>query len=648
MCAICGIVDVRGERRIGRAAIDRMNNTMRHRGPDDGGIYLSRSVGLGHRRLSIIDLRTGKQPLANERSTVWVVFNGEIYNYRELRADLLARGHVFRTQSDTEVLVHLFEEYGEGFVSRLQGMFAFALWDTRTETLLLARDRVGIKPLYYGFADGYLLFASEMKAILAGRQFPREVRREAVGTLLRCRFLPGEMTLFRGIRKLLPGHCLVVRNGSARDVEYWDLAFPADKNRGTEEEVREELTGLLRDSVSSHLLSDVPVGFLLSGGMDSSALLSFAVEVADRPVSTFTIGFDDGVAADERYYAAIAARRFGTEHYDMTIGARDFLAFLPQYVWHMEEPVCEPPAVALYYVTKLARSRVKVLLSGEGGDEAFAGYLSYRQTMLLERIKRLLGLLSPAVGSALRTMNKTLGLPLVEKGSRMLAMDFEAYYRSRTADPAALAWSRGGDLFAEGLPATDEEDEAYWRVLFDRSKRFGLMDRMLYLDSKTWLPDDLLVKADKMTMANSVELRVPLLDHRVLEYAASLPQDLKLRRGTAKYILKKTFTGRVPREIIDRTKAGFPVPYERWFSGDLQGPLRDLLLDSRTQQRGYFRRKAVARMLDENRRRRAFSKELFLLAALELWHRQFADIQPKTEDNKPVIPLTSLRCAQGL
>jgi asparagine synthase (glutamine-hydrolysing) len=515
-------------------------------------------------------------------------------------------------------------------------MFAFALWDELAETLILARDRVGIKPLYYCLWDGNLYFASEMKAILADPSVPKTVRRGAVSSLLCCHFLPGETTLFQDIRKLLPGHYMIVRDGSVRDVEYWDLVFPAEKNTGTEDALREELTALLRRTVAGHLISDVPVGFLLSGGMDSTALLSFAVELADRQVSTFTIGFHDGVDADERHYARIAANRFGTQHYDMTIGAADFANFLPRYVWHMEEPVCEPPAVALYYVTELARRHVKVLLSGEGGDEAFGGYRNYRQTVLLERIKGMLGPLAPVAGAMLRTLNSALDERRIGKFARLLGAGFEEYYRSRTADSAAFAQGGGQALFTDDLLADqrqqEETDGQYWRSLFERSRGLSLVDRMLYLDTKTWLPDDLLVKADKMTMANSVELRVPLLDHQVLEFAASLRPELKLRGRNAKYILKKAFAGRVPDEIIDRKKVGFPVPYERWISGELHGYVRDLLLDERTVGRGYFRTSTVSRLLEENRRRSSFAKELFLMVGIELWHRQFADNQAKKEE----------------
>jgi asparagine synthase (glutamine-hydrolysing) len=618
---------MKGGRKIDREHIERMSNIMQHRGPDDSGVYLSTRVGLGHRRLSIIDLHTGKQPLSNERGTIWVVFNGEIYNYRELRDDLLKKGHLFKTQTDTEVIVHLYEEYDVAFVAKLQGMFAIALWDEEGQTLVLARDRVGIKPLYYSVADGNLLFASEMKAILTDTSVSRSISFGAIDLLLRYHYMPGETTLFKGIKKLLPGHYLLYRNSVIKDVEYWDLRFPAVKIKKDEATVKNELIELLRKAVCDHMISDVPVGFLLSGGLDSTALLSFAVEQTDKAISTFTIGFDSESFADERKYARIAANRFGTTHYDMTIGPHDFVQFLPQYVWYMEEPICEPPAVALYHVTKLASSHVKVLLSGEGGDEAFAGYPNYRNLVWMERIKKVLGPLSSTTGALLLGANELLHSDRFGKYAQLMGVNFADYYYSRTSTPFAFMCSHAQELFSADFLCVLEQEkkEEYRESLFTRIKDLELLDKMLYIDTKTWLPDDLLVKADKMTMANSVELRVPLLDHSVLEYASALPAHFKLHGMTTKYILKEAFTGRVPEEIIRRKKTGFPVPYDKWMSNELKEYMSAILLDDRTMKRGYFQRDAIRRMLDANGRSATYSKEIFLLVVLELWHRCFID-----------------------
>jgi asparagine synthase (glutamine-hydrolysing) len=371
----------------------------------------------------------------------------------------------------------------------------------------------------------------------------------------------------------------------------------------------------------------VPVGVLLSGGVDSTALLSFAVEQTDKDISTFTIGFESDQFADERKYAALAAKKFGTRHYDMTIDASEFAAFLPQYVWHMEEPVCEPPAVALYYISRLAKGRVKVLISGEGGDEAFAGYPNYRNLVWLERMKKFAGPLSPMIGKAVTFFTGHGSLTRFKKYGSLMGMDFNDYYYSRASSPLTFMNKNAEDFFTAEFQGTLDggNTHCFRDLLLRNCDDRELLDKMLYIDTKTWLADDLLLKADKITMANSIELRVPLLDHGVLEYAASLPTDLKLRRFTTKYVLKKAFEGRVPDEILYRKKTGFPVPYERWMSNELSECLRDLLLDKKTMGRGYFQKKAVLQMIDANCRHSSYSKEIFLLAVLELWHRCFVD-----------------------
>ncbi|MDF0673214.1 MAG: asparagine synthase (glutamine-hydrolyzing) [Nitrospira sp.] len=628
MCGICGKMLLIEESSVDSSLIERMSSAMIYRGPDDWGVYTSRKIGLGHRRLSIIDLQTGKQPLSNEDDTVWVVFNGEIYNFRELRNDLVRRGHTFKTHTDTEVIVHLYEDYGEAFVSKLRGMFAIALWDETSETLILARDRVGIKPLYYFMNDDCLLFGSEIKSLLADNVVPREIDLKGLRLLLAYHYIPGEGTLLKGIKKLLPGHYLTARDGKCVDKAYWDLSFSSPQSNITMNEAEERLVEIIQQSVRDHMISDVPVGFLLSGGVDSTALLSFAVEETDRKVSTFTLGFEGESFADERYYARIAANRFGTEHYDLSITANDFREFLPGYVRHMEEPICEPPGIALYYVSKLAKDHVKVLISGEGGDEAFAGYQNYRNLVWLEKIKKVAGFLRHGCGQIASYLTQSEALERFDKYSRLMTMEFEEYYYGRTSNPFSLFNKNANNLYGPQLRdsnAGDGEFDKYRKALFPNIKNLHLLNQMLYIDTKTWLPDDLLVKADKMTMANSIELRVPLLDHIVLEYAASLPPEFKLKGSTTKYILKKAFEGRIPHEILHRKKTGFPVPYEHWLANDLKEYVHDLLCDERTLNRGYFQRKAIGRLLEPNSGRQTNSKEIFLLVVLELWHRCFID-----------------------
>ena len=607
--------------------IRAMMDTIRHRGPDDDGLYVARGVGLGHLRLSIIDLGSGHQPLSNEDGTIWIVFNGEIYNYRELRAFLVGKGHVFKTQTDTEVIVHLYEELGPQCFEKLRGMFAFALWDEKKKTLILARDRVGIKPLYYSLTDKAIVFASEIKAILADPAINRELAPEIIDRFLSFLYVPGEETLLKGICKLAPGHYLLVKDGKAEIRQYWDLQFFKPSERPSLKDAENELSNLLAETVELHMIADVPVGVLLSGGVDSTAVLSCAAERTDKEISTFTVGFSDPNVADERPYARLAAETCGSRHHEMTITASDFAEFLPRYVWHMEEPVCEPPAIALYYVSKLARNYVKVLLSGEGGDEAFAGYNNYRSIIWLERLKHVWPAVNGAASWGLSQLNSWVHSARVAKYAPLVNATFPDYYYSRTSTPYRYSGNGIGELYsADFLRSIDREYTVEpIRKLFSKVKNQGVLDQMLYIDTKTWLPDDLLIKADKMTMANSLELRVPLLDHRLLEFAASLPPDYKLNGFTLKYIWKKALSKRVPGRILKRRKAGFPVPYEFWLRNNLRDQVRAILTDRKTIERGYFQKTTVEKLINANRDRGTYSKEIFSLVALELWHRMFLD-----------------------
>jgi asparagine synthase (glutamine-hydrolysing) len=625
VCGICGKLTFDRQDRVQPALIRVMLDTIRHRGPDDEGVYTAPQVGLGHRRLSIIDLSTGHQPLSNEDGTVWIVFNGEIYNFRELRALLLSKGHVFRTKTDTEVIVHLYEEFGPACLEKLRGMFAFAIWDENTRSLFLARDRVGIKPLYYQLSNDALVFASEIKAILADPAIEREIAPEMIDRFLTFSYLPGEETLFKGVRKLAPGTYLLHREGRTEIRQYWDLKFSKPVESPSPQEAERQLLDLLAEAVDLHMIADVPVGILLSGGVDSTAILSFAAE-RTQDISTFTVGFSEMGVADERPYARMAAERYGAQHYDMTISAADFAAFMPRYIWHMEEPVCEPPAVALYYVSALARNHVKVLLSGEGGDEAFAGYPNYRNLLWLERLKSSIAPLSGAGALGLSIASSLFRLPRVAKYAPLMKAHFPDYYYSRTSSPYRNSES--------GLPALYRSDFASAvdpeysvepvRRLYPNIKGYSTLDQMLYIDTKTWLPDDLLIKADKMTMANSVELRVPLLDHKVLEFAAALPSKLKVRGFATKYLAKKALGSRVPKAILERSKAGFPVPYESWLRKDLRAWVSEVLLDRTSTSRGYFDAKAIEGLLRRNQETAGHSKLIFSLLTLELWHRAFS------------------------
>ena len=630
MCGICGkaVFDA-SEDRVTPELLRQMMATLSHRGPDDSGLYVSAGIGLGHTRLKIIDLTTGFQPMSNEDGSVRLVFNGEIYNYKELREFLLGKGHRFSSTSDTEVIVHLYEEHGVESIEMLRGMFAIALWDEKKRLLLLARDRVGIKPLYYLDTGRAMLFASEIKAILADPEVSPEIDLSGVDRFLTYHYMPGDLTLLKGVKKLPPGHFMTVASGRVAIHQYWDLHFPKTGRRRSAEEYSEELLGLLEETVEMHMIADVPVGILLSGGVDSSAMLSFAAERSGFPISTFTIGFEGQNFSDERPYAKLAAEEHGCAHYEATITAQDFRDCLPRFVWHMEEPVCEPPGIALYYITKLAREHVKVLISGEGGDEAFAGYQNYRTYFWMETIKRALGSAAAPAAKLASHLSRIPGLRRLERHTPMIAASFESYYYSRVADPFhsfnALKPTLYSDEFQCELSGAHGTVENPISQLLVNTRGRDVLTRMLYIDSKTWLPDDLLVKADKMTMANSVELRVPLLDHRILEFAAALPRSYKLYGLTTKYLLKKALARRVPREILKRRKTGFPVPYEHWMRREMRDYVADILSNSSAAARGFFSPKAINRMLQRNREDGEFSAELFSLVVFELWQQAFLD-----------------------
>jgi len=630
MCGICGKFNFEPKRNVSELLVRTMLATIRHRGPDDEGIYLSRQVGLGHARLSIIDLQTGRQPLSNEDGTVWIVFNGEIYNFAELRDFLLKRGHTFKTRTDTEVIVHLYEELGPRCVEKLRGMFAFALWDENSKTLFLARDRVGIKPLYFSVSNDAIVFASEIKAIVADPSIARDLAPEVIDRFLTFLYVPGEETLFRGISKLAPGHYLVARDGKTEIREYWDLSFTAAPNSLTVKDAEQKLSSLFAEAVKMHMIADVPVGVLLSGGVDSTAVLRCAAEHTGKEINTFTVGFADPGVADERPYARLAAEAVGSRHHEMTISGSDFISFLPKYVWHMEEPVCEPPAVALYYVSKLAREHVKVLLSGEGGDEAFAGYDNYRNIVWLERLKQIFPPANGAASWSLARLNSLVHSAKIAKYTPLVRDTFPNYYYSRTSTPYRYGGNGIGELYTPDFLSSINREYSVEpvRKLLAGVKDRSVLDQMLYIDTKTWLPDDLLIKADKMTMANSLELRVPLLDHRILEFAASLPSNFKLKGFALKYIWKRTLTKRLPPQILKRKKAGFPVPYEAWLRNNLRDHVRTILTDRKSTQRGYFRKSAIEKMLHANHHFGTYSKEIFSLVSLELWHRSFLDSQP--------------------
>lgn len=633
MCGICGKLNFNRQQPIEQGLIHRMMNMIQHRGPDGSGEFLSGPIGLGHRRLSIIDINTGVQPMSNEDETVWVVYNGEIYNFQELRAELEGKGHQFKSSSDTEVIVHLYEEFGDQCVTRLRGMFAFALWDKNRQRLLLARDRVGVKPLYYMNTGEALVFGSEIKSLLVEPTIERNINLSALDRFLTYYYLPGNETLFEGISKLDPGHYLTVENGQVSIQQYWDLHFETKPGPHHFDTSVEELRNLLFTTVKDHMISDVPVGVLLSGGVDSTGILSYAVQQTNKPIHTFTMGFSGECFQDERPYAQLAAQKFGTVHHDISMEANDFMDFLPKYVWHMEEPVCEPPAVALYFVSKLAQQHsVKVLLSGEGGDEAFGGYQTYRNFLMLERLKSATGPLKGLMRFGFQMLGHAGWAPF-KHYANFIEPALAEYYLSRTASPFTLFNQLKPELYKETFSEHlfNRKSSSITRNLFEMASDLSPLNQMLYVDSKTWLPDDLLVKADKMSMAASVELRVPLLDYRILEYAASLPQHYKVSGWQLKRILKKALIHNVPKEILERKKTGFPVPYDTWMRREMKDFVFDTILANNSISQTYFCKKTVTKLLHDFQQGKGYAKEVFCLLVFELWHKQFIRSQPNIE-----------------
>jgi asparagine synthase (glutamine-hydrolysing) len=627
MCGICGKLYYDPAERVAAELVRKMTRAIAHRGPDGDGTYVSGPVGLGHRRLAIIDLNRGAQPMCNEDKTVWIVFNGEIYNFQGLREELLKKGHVFSSESDTEVIVHAYEEYGVDCLARLQGMFAFAIWDDKQKSLFLARDRVGIKPFYYVDTGKALLFGSEIKALLADPGVKCEVDPQSVDKFLTHFCLPGRETLWKNIYKLEAGCYLMARAGKIKIESYWDLRFQEDKKWKTIDEAAEALYQLTKRTVREHMISDVPVGFLLSGGVDSTIVLSCAATETRQKISTFTVGFDNAQFEDERVYARLAASRFGSEHHEITMTPRELWDFLPDLVWHMEEPVCDPPAVALHYVSKLARKHVKVLLSGEGGDEAFGGYADYRNYLYLEKAKATLHPLEGVLAAGLRLANCFGPLRKAGKFAPFVTTALPDYYYSRVASPFSYFCRSKAELYTAGFRAAVKPEVSIEiiRTLFRQVEGRPLLDQMQYLDTKTSLADDLLVKADRITMGNSLELRVPFLDHVLLEFAASLPPAFKVNGLKTKRILKEAFGNKIPKEILERKKVGFPIPIARWVQTELRGQVHEVLLSQKSLGRGYFRKEGIEKLLGLGDQGRPVAKEIFSLLTLELLHQKFID-----------------------
>jgi asparagine synthase (glutamine-hydrolysing) len=565
MCGIFGLFARDGDRHCEPSALQRMGDALAYRGPDGGGVYIAESFGMGMRRLSIIDLKTGDQPLSNENGTVWIVFNGEIYNYRSLTAELTTRGHRFATASDTEVLVHLYEEHGARLVEHLRGMFAFAIWDGVRRTLLLGRDRLGIKPLYYADTLTGMVFASELKSIVTSPWVARRLDGKAVAGYLQYGYVTDPLSILAGVRKLPPGHTMLVRDGRPeRPLRYWSPTpfFGAPRAPVSEEQAAAELRDALDTAVRSHLVSDVPVGAFLSGGIDSTAVVAAMVADAGERLKTFSVGFREP-GYDESPYARRVAQWFGTEHHELIVERRD-VDLLERVLEAVDEPFADSSAIPTYLVSKLAREHVKVVLSGDGGDELFAGYDRY----VVDWRRRHAGVVGDlGLGGPLRAVSRVL--PEGAPGKNYL-FNLSLSRMERYRDAVSLFPGRDlAGLLADDRLVTDGESP------FEEAMRAGRgldpLSRLQALDLMTYLPGDILTKVDRMSMANSLEARVPLLDHELVEFGCRLPVGLRFRGGVTKYLLKRVLKGRVPDEVLTRPKQGFAVPLQAWFSRELPG-----------------------------------------------------------------------------
>lgn len=618
-----------------RELIKKMCDVIEHRGPDDWGFrvenFAESTLAIGMRRLSIIDVARGHQPISNEDGSVWIVFNGEIYNYRELREELIARGHRFATQTDTETIVHLYEEEGERCVERLRGMFSFAIWDSRDRSLVLARDRVGKKPAHYALANGALVFGSEIKSLLRHPAVKREISLEAIAAYLTFGYVPDPQTAFKGVYKLPPGHTLTFKDGRIRTRCYWNFNYRGESDAATlldTNEYIERLRSLLAESVRIRLESEVPLGVFLSGGIDSSAVAALMARETGRRIKTFSIGFSEA-EFDELRHARSVASLLGADHHEFVV-TPDVCGLAEEVIWRHDEPFADVSSIPTYLLSKMAREHVTVVLSGDGGDEVFGGYERYVIDRRREKFELIPSFLRRQI-----LLRLGRALPPGAYGKRYLSVNSldagARYVSSISSFDREFRKSLFSESFLAAMNGYSPEN-AFERI-FEEPVSSARLDRQMYLDSKTNLPGDILVKVDRMSMANSIETRSPLLDHRLIEYAQTIPASLKLARSNkgweSKYILKRAVAGLIPEEIIHRPKQGFDVPIKRWLNREMKEMAHDLLESPGARQRGYFNPKAVAGLLQEhNQGVRDHAHSLWALLMLEIWHRMFIDHEP--------------------
>jgi len=627
MCGICGTVYFDDNRQVMEKDLIRMADTLIHRGPDGSGVWVEKNVGLAHRRLAIIDLREqANQPMCNEDGSVWVTFNGEIYNFQELRHDLQKKGHSFRTTSDTEVIVHAYEEYGRACVEHFRGMFAFAIWDRPEQKLFLARDRVGKKPLYYYMGSDRFVFGSEIKALLADPDIPSDPDPTAIDHFLALQYIPAPLTAFQGIRKLPAAHWLELRNGHLQIGRYWKLRY-TPKRLVSVPEALEELKVKMAEAVRLRMISDVPIGAFLSGGVDSSAVVIAMAQEAQSPVRTFCAGFEDS-AFDEREFAQLVAQRYATQHTELLVKA-PVTDILPRLIWHYDEPFGDSSAVPSFAIAQLTRQHVTVVLNGDGGDEIFAGYDRY----VTDRLVRKVDFLPLSIRQKMDEVVHMFPDSWQQAGPfRKLARWVHVFAQS-----PGRRYARWGAhfqtedrmrLYTQDFQHTvsQSDPEGLFERIFEDSDTEDCTDEALAADVNLYLTDDLLVKMDRATMAHGLETRSPFLDHVLMEFVATLPSHMKLSGGTKKFLLKESIRGQVPDHLLDRPKMGFCVPLGSWFRTELREMTHDVLLSSRAKQRGYFQGDVVEGLLHKHcTGGDDHSAQLWDLLVLELWHRTFID-----------------------
>ena len=647
MCGINGIaLSTRSGRRLDRETLIRMRDVIKHRGPDDVGIFVDDRIGLGHRRLSIVDVAAGHQPMTNEDGSLQITYNGEIYNHADYRKELEERGHVYNTHCDTETILHLYEEHGPRCVEYLRGMFAFAIWDARKRELLIARDRLGVKPLYFAHTeDGCLYFGSEIKTLFQTGAVTPELNFTVLPDYLANHATSGEDTLYRGVKRLLPGHTLVWRDGEIEIRKYWDVSFikTQDEKRSDRDYIA-EWAELFRTSVRLRLMADVPLGMFLSGGIDSSAIAAMMSGMVDEPIKTFSVAFAER-EANELAYARIVAQAYKTNHHEVVVSPEEFFQALPRLVWHEDEPLAHPSSVALYFVSLLASQHVKVVLTGEGSDELLAGYGRYRKTVLNLSVGKLYRSFAPSIlQGAVRSGVK--GLPASRVRQKLLRSflsvtpDIESiYFDNFAVFPLAMQTGLLTNEAREQIGIIDPY--AGVRAALEQTDAKSLLDRLLYADIKTYL-HELLMKQDQMSMATSVESRVPFLDHKLVEFTCSLPERLKLRGGTTKYVLREAMKGVLPEAILSRSKMGFPVPIGAWFRGAYKSVIDEYVLSERAASRNIFNPEVVRELVNRHQSgAENHDERLWALVNFEIWQRQFFDGEASETSNSTHLELAN-------